>query len=532
MANDVKIVISAVDNASAQINKVSKSVGGMKLSMVDVWAGINLAQQGLKVLGDVIDNTVGTTVAYNKQIREMTQVTGLGAEEISRIVQVADDWGIEIGALRTALAYMNKQGMTPSIANLAKLANGYQQSADKSKWAEENVKILGRGYQTLIPLLAKGGDELIRQTAAIDDNLIATDSSIRAAREYEVALDDWNDAVLGVKMAIGNELLPVLTNMLTTQKDVYDQDALIIKETEEGTRVYERRGMVLVDVTDKVGAFASAESKARFASEDLIEGLGPVGDALGEMATKGGDAAQSLKSIHLNMVAVTKASIAADAIDMINKKFDEGEIPASTYDALMSSIGLGLLGLSAEEVKTTLALTNIKRGFEEGNIPLMTAVEQMYGLVGAVGTDFPAAQMSSDPAFSALQADFGDAQEYIEAAKLGADNFSTSLRNIPTKIDVTVTTTYRTQGEPPFNPGEKDKNKPRRRQGGGMVFGGEDYLIGEGGPEILRLPPGVNGMVIPNSQITNNFNQTIYTNSPTESIMNDFNHMKSLARVS
>ena len=92
------------------------------------------------------------------------------------------------------------------------MADEYVNSTDKATWANEAAKTLGRGYQTLIPLFAEGGDALRKQTDAIDDSLIATEDAIKASRAYEVGLDNLGDSVTGLKYAIGNELIPVLTD--------------------------------------------------------------------------------------------------------------------------------------------------------------------------------------------------------------------------------------------------------------------------------------------------------------------------------
>ena len=131
---------------------------------------ITLAVAGLSAFAAVAKESIGDTVAYNKEIRELTQVLGLSAEETSRVVQVADDWGISIEQVRGALSLMNKNGVTPSIDNLADLADEYVATADKTEFAEKAAKLLGRQYTTLIPLFAKGGDALREQAAAVDES--------------------------------------------------------------------------------------------------------------------------------------------------------------------------------------------------------------------------------------------------------------------------------------------------------------------------------------------------------------------------
>lgn len=233
----VKIIVSVVDKASAAIKGMRSSLGGMNTAFKDL-TGISLgAAGGIALVGTALQkgikfakDSVKETVEYNKVIREMTQVLGLGSEEISRIIQVGDDWGVSIEAIRTSLAFMNKQGITPSIENIAKLADEYVNTADKSAFAEKAVKVLGRGYQTLIPLLALGGKGFRDATASIKDNMLVTKKSMDASREYETATDELNDAVFGLKQQVGGELIPVLVDLMQTLMGTYDAS----KHAEDG----------------------------------------------------------------------------------------------------------------------------------------------------------------------------------------------------------------------------------------------------------------------------------------------------------
>ena len=72
-----------------------------KGGITDLWSAFQLVERIGGQVVDVISDIVNETVDYNKTVREMTQVTGLGAEEVSRIVQVSDDWGISINEVRT-----------------------------------------------------------------------------------------------------------------------------------------------------------------------------------------------------------------------------------------------------------------------------------------------------------------------------------------------------------------------------------------------------------------------------------------------
>jgi len=236
MATEVEILLKAIDQASAALNqvrgsseKLGKGVSGLEknwnsmksnvpgLSNVLALATnpITMVTAGVGALAVVMKAGVSETVAYNKTIREMSQVTGVIPEEISRIVQAADDWGISIDSVRTALQMANKNGYQPSIEMLANMADEYVNTSDKQAFAAEAIKVFGKQYATLIPMLSQGGDELRKMTAAVNDNLIATQAEIDASREYELAVDSLGDEWTGFKQAIGNSIIPILTDLLT-----------------------------------------------------------------------------------------------------------------------------------------------------------------------------------------------------------------------------------------------------------------------------------------------------------------------------
>ena len=218
----VKIIMSLVDNVSANMKKITGTTGSLGTAFQQLTGfslgaagGIALVGMGLQKGVKLAKESVTEWVKYNQAIREMTQVTGLGAEEISRIVQVGDDWLISSDAIRTSLAFMNKKGITPSIDNLAALADEYVNTTDKSAFAEKAVTILGRGYQTLIPLLALGGQGFRDATAAVEDNLIATQKSIDVTREYEAMMDTFTDTTTGLKNELAVELIPTINDLGT-----------------------------------------------------------------------------------------------------------------------------------------------------------------------------------------------------------------------------------------------------------------------------------------------------------------------------
>ena len=94
MANEVKIIMTAIDRASGEINKVTtaggklaagfKAITGMSLGAAAAIAGIGEAASWIK-------KAVDETVTYATQIDDMSRLLGIGTEETSRLVQASDD---------------------------------------------------------------------------------------------------------------------------------------------------------------------------------------------------------------------------------------------------------------------------------------------------------------------------------------------------------------------------------------------------------------------------------------------------------
>lgn len=327
---------------SADTSKLEAGLANTKIglkgavgSFTELNSVLTLAKEGFRVAEQVMDETVTRAVEYNKEIREMTQVTGLGAEEISRIVQVGDDWGIELGELRTALAYMNKQGVTPSIDNLASLADSYAAAADKSQWAEDHVKTLGRGYQTLIPILAQGGDALRAQTAAINENLIATEKNISASREYEVVLDDFNDTVEASKLAIGNHLLPAMISLLDPMHEVNENQAIANRLMQDGVV---KSGRLALKLSEQV--------------QEVINNR----DALDEYDKSAHGAANATRALETAMSNVANMANINATMTLNVKKATEG-LANSIYDKALKALGNFSLGEATQlQLQKDLAL--------------------------------------------------------------------------------------------------------------------------------------------------------------------------------
>jgi hypothetical protein len=452
MANDVKIIITAVDKASATLKGTTMGVKGM-ITAIGAISGVAIAA------GAAIKKIADDTAAYNKQILDLTQVTGTGAEEMSRIVQVADDFGIEIGQVRTALVMMNKNGMKPSIENLATLADEYVNTTDKTAFAAKAAKLLGRQYTTLIPMLAKGGDALRDQAAAVDDSLIATDASIKAAEDYRMALDNWNDSVQGLSMTIGNYLLPELTRLLDDINSLNDANTRMVA----GNDVAAARMRKLRDEVATLDRPIDSATQSYQAMADAVHAADLSKNGLDELGADAEGAAEKLKLIPVALDEVTKATFAAAAVDAVTKAFQDGLIPQTKYDELMRKIGDKFTDLTDDEINQQILLASLGRSYNEGRIPI---------------------------------------EDYIKTL----ENLGFAWGKIPKNVTTTYTIRYQNvnpaAGEPgPDAPvvipgGGNEGNYGGKKHSGGPVMAGTSYLVGKPGAEEW-FTPSANGTMTP-----------------------------------
>jgi hypothetical protein len=219
MANSVSILINAVDNASGVIKKVSGEMGGMGVSMLKTIATSAALATAVSKIGEAIKDSIDTTVKYNEQVYKLSIVSGQSMENTSRLVQVFDDLGISVDSLTPAIRAMTKNGLSPSIEAIAKLSDQYVALAPGQERAEFLMKNFGRAGLEMADVMSKGGAAIKQLSAAVSDNLLATDESRKKMKEYTQAIDEWEEAILGAKMVVAESVVPALTAVMNQVVD-------------------------------------------------------------------------------------------------------------------------------------------------------------------------------------------------------------------------------------------------------------------------------------------------------------------------
>jgi hypothetical protein len=241
MARSILDIIIKLKKEGAADKETVKGLVQVKSAMMDaVAAGGALVAAGYTIK-QVFDQTVGVAVQYADQVRAISQVSRLSAEESSRLVQVTDDFKISQEDL---LKVMQKNGDTYdySIAGLGAMSDEYLSLTSSTEKAEFMQKRFGKSWGSFVELMEQGGKKIQAAGEGISDALVLDETALENAREYERQLDSLSDTVMAYKVAVGNELLPVLNDMMVIENRV-------IELTEAGLNPYEARRQAAQEMT-------------------------------------------------------------------------------------------------------------------------------------------------------------------------------------------------------------------------------------------------------------------------------------------
>ncbi len=187
-------------------------------------AGVALAKFALEGIDQFATLTSG--------VRAFQRVSGTTAEDASKLVFATKELGVAPDAAASAFGRLatrigsgkidlqqygvevakNKDGTTDLAGTVANLSAAYQKTTDPTARAALANEAFGRSWQTLAPLLGKGAEDLKKiYDQAGKDHQIFSQADLDAGREYSLAVKQLGDAFAGLKVEIGQALIPVVT---------------------------------------------------------------------------------------------------------------------------------------------------------------------------------------------------------------------------------------------------------------------------------------------------------------------------------
>ena len=224
MPNDVKIVVTAVDKASSELKKINGEIGKAE-SGFQRWKGAittvvvitGVAATAAIAIKGLADHTLN----YANQVRKLNTTIGATPEEASKLIQVADDMGIEFGQLEIALKGAIRKGYQPTVAELGRMSDAYlklQPGVERTKFL---LDTFGRSGADLARIMELGSEQIEGMGDSIEGTARLMDQeALDAAEEYRIALDNLGDAKEDLSLTIGRKLIPALTTTLGLFNDL------------------------------------------------------------------------------------------------------------------------------------------------------------------------------------------------------------------------------------------------------------------------------------------------------------------------
>lgn len=243
----LEILIQARDEASGALKSVEGSTTSLtsKLAML---GGALVAAGAAYISLNTVKGIIDDTEAYGAEVRKVSVLTGESTEQASQFLFAVQHVGIESDAAATMLGRFsknmfgiqvaNEDGTAPAKTTAAALADigitaldasgnirpmndllydtadAFQKMPDGIEKTAIAQTLFGKSGKDMIPLLNLGSDGM-KELATQADKLGLTLSADNVAKikQYTLSQRDMGEAIKGLKLVIGLELMPVLTRL-------------------------------------------------------------------------------------------------------------------------------------------------------------------------------------------------------------------------------------------------------------------------------------------------------------------------------
>jgi len=258
---------------SGELEKTGKAASGAKLMFTEVASAVSLGGQAFSAVKGAVESVINPMVELAGQTRDLARDTGTSAKEASTMIQVADDLGISYDDLRMGAKKLNDEGIQPNVANLKILAAQYQAIPDPVKKAQFATDKFGRSsleMRKILELAPEAIDDMANSAEAA--GLVMSEQSVKAARDYEIAVDDLSDSMMGLKLAAAEHALPAIIDLANAMTEGFMRQRMLNQVTQDASGSY-------IEYTARIERFAAEHNIVL----DLERGLIRVRDEHGRI---------------------------------------------------------------------------------------------------------------------------------------------------------------------------------------------------------------------------------------------------------
>jgi len=230
---------NAFNNFRTKINEADGTMGKMKAGFgaaadtikanaasIATAAGGAIATFAIKAIGDFQDLAL--------EVDKFSNVTAIAAEESSRWIEVAGDLGIEVSAVEGAINKMNrslassrdeydklgieiartKDGTIDANETFIRTVDAIGKIKDPAARAAAATKLLGKSWTEVSELVEMGAGSLRSALESVSGAKLIDEAEIQRAKDFRAAQDALKDAFESVAIAVGQELVPMITDLL------------------------------------------------------------------------------------------------------------------------------------------------------------------------------------------------------------------------------------------------------------------------------------------------------------------------------
>ena len=190
--NEVKIVISAQDNASKILAAVS---------------------QIFNMVSSAVRDTVNSYVDYGKQVEVMADYLDISTDATSRLIQVGADAEVSYDTIKLAAKKLATDGIAPNTDAMAKLSDQYLAIQDPLQRTQFLIDTFGRSGMEMSKIMELGGTKIKALSADVSESLIIDQKKKDAIDKTKDAEIAFNQQVEGIKYEAAGVLLDIFNSL-------------------------------------------------------------------------------------------------------------------------------------------------------------------------------------------------------------------------------------------------------------------------------------------------------------------------------
>ena len=211
MANTIQIIIEAIDKTGGALSGISSYFSDLGRTIGDL---VN------NPFVDFLKDSIKYTQDYGVAVSDFSRTSGLTIEESSRLIQTAKDFGVSYEDLMKGVENATKNGTEVTIEELGKIADEYRSLDDPVGQAQLLVNNFGQAGLGMGALFEQGKEGILSAMGEVDEALVIDPGEKTKLDAYATAAGDFEQAIGGLKVAVGTELMPALTDFFEGMNEV------------------------------------------------------------------------------------------------------------------------------------------------------------------------------------------------------------------------------------------------------------------------------------------------------------------------